>query len=187
VENVRQPSPTESPLLFEIDTEPIPETLTALGGVPLLVETFRSLGLPAQVREHVRIKERDRGYDEATIVENFVILNAVGGECGDDFELLRVDPGLSEMIGHGVPSPAVARKFLHQFHDEAKIEAAKQRRRGDELAYIPEENVSLQGLGLVNRALVQELGRRCPEQRIATVDQDATIIGSRKQFAVAHL
>jgi len=179
VENVRQPSPTESPLLFEIDTEPIPETLTALGGVPLLVETFRSLGLPAQVREHVRIKERDRGYDEATIVENFVILNAVGGECGDDFELLRVDPGLSEMIGHGVPSPAVARKFLHQFHDEAKIEAAKQRRRG--------ENVSLQGLGLVNRALVQELGRRCPEQRIATVDQDATIIGSRKQFAVAHL
>ena len=94
---------------------------------------------------------------------------------------------MSEMIGHGVPSPAVARKFLHQFHDEAKIEAAKQRRRGDELAYIPEENVSLQGLGLVNRALVQELGRRCPEQRIATVDQDATIIGSRKQFAVAHL
>jgi len=26
------------------------------------------------------------------------------------------------------------------------------------------------------------LGRRCPEQRIATVDQDATIIESRKQL-----
>jgi hypothetical protein len=37
---------------------------------------------------------------------------------------------------------------------------------------------------LVNRALVQELGRRCPDQRIATVDQDATIIESRKQEAL---
>ena len=184
VKKVRKPSPTESPLLFEIDPEPIPETLTALGGVPLLVQTFRSLGLPAQVREHVRIKERDRGYDEATMVENFVILNAVGGECCDDFERLREDPGLSEMIGHGVPSPAVTRKFLNQFHEEAKIEAAKQERRGDQIAYIPEENEALKGLGMVNRALIQELGRRCPDQRIATVDQDATIIGSSKQFAL---
>ena len=130
-----------------------------------MVQTFRSLGLPTQIQEHVRIKERDRGYDEATMVENFVILNAVGGECCDDFERLREDPDLSEMIGHGVPSPAVARKFLNQFHEEAKIEAAKQGRRGDQIAYIPEENEALQGLGLVNRALVQELGRRCPEQR----------------------
>ena len=49
------PPPTESPLLFEIDPEPIPETLTALGGVPLPVRTLRSLGLAPQVREHVRI------------------------------------------------------------------------------------------------------------------------------------
>ena len=149
-----------------------------------MVQTFRSLGLPTQIREHVRIKERDRGYDEATMVENFVILNAVGGECCDDFERLREDPGLSEMIGHGVPSPAVAPKFLNQFHEEAKIEAAKQGRRGDQIAYIPEENEALKGLGLVNRALVQELGRRCPDQRIATVGQDATIIESSKQFAL---
>jgi hypothetical protein len=134
VKKVRKPSPTESPLLFDIDPEPILETLTALGGVPLLVQTFRSLGLPAQVREHVRIKERERGYDEATTVENFVILNAVGGECCDDFERLREDAGLSEMIGHGVPSPAVARKFLNEFHEDEKIEAAKRARVGDQIA-----------------------------------------------------
>ena len=184
MKKVRRPSPTESPLLFDIDPEPIPETLTALGGVPLLVRTFRSLGLPAQVREHVRIKERERGYDEATMVESFVVLNAVGGECCDDFARLREDPGLSELIGHGAPSPAAARKFLNQFHEEEKIEAAKARRTGDEIAYIPEENEPLEGLGLVNRALVQELGRRCPDQRIATVDQDATIIDSSKQLAL---
>ncbi len=180
----RKPSPTESPLLIEIDPEPIPETLTAMGGVPLVVQTFRSLGLPAKVREHVRIKERERGYDEATMVESFVVLNAVGGECFDDFQRLREDPGLSEMIGHGIPSPEAARKFLYQFHETEKIEAAKRRRSGDEIAYIPEETEALAGLGLVNRALVQQLGRRCPDQRIATVDQDATIIESRKQEAL---
>jgi hypothetical protein len=184
VNKARKPSPTESPLLFEIAPEPLPEKLTALGGVPLLVQTFRSLGLPARVREHLRIKQRERGYDEATMVESFVVLNAVGGECCDDFERLREDPGLSELIGHEVPSPAVARKFLNQFHEEEKIEEAKGRRTEDQIAYIPEENEPLEGLGWVNRALVQELGRRCPDQRIATVDQDATIIESRKQLAL---
>ena len=39
-----KPSPTEFPLRFEIDPEPASETLTALGGIPLLVQAFRSLG-----------------------------------------------------------------------------------------------------------------------------------------------
>jgi len=45
-----EPSPTESPLLIAIDPEPAPGTLTALGGIPLLVQAFRSLGLPAMRR-----------------------------------------------------------------------------------------------------------------------------------------
>jgi len=173
-----------SPLLIEINPEPLPETLTGLGGVLLVVQTFRSLGLPVRVREHVRIKERERGYDEASTVESFVVLNAVGGECFDDFQRLREDRGLSELIGDGIPSPEAARRFLYQFHAEEKIEEAKPRRRGDEIAYIPEETEALQGLGLVNRALVRKLGRRCWDERIATVDQDATIIESRKQEAL---
>jgi len=184
VSKLSNPSPTESPLLFEVDPEPLPEILTALGGVPLVVQAFRSLGLPALVKKHVRIKERQRGYDEATLVESFVILNAVGGECLDDFVRLREDAGLSEMVGHPMPSPSVARKFLYEFHEEAKIEDAKRQRKAEQIAYIPEETEALQGLGLVNRGLVRELGRRCADQRIATVDQDATIIESRKQEAL---
>ena len=72
----RKPSPTESPLLFEIDDEPLEETLTAWGCVPLVVQAFRSLGVPARVRQHVQIKQRERGYGEATMVESFVVLNA---------------------------------------------------------------------------------------------------------------
>src|ERR1035438_10047098 len=87
-----KPSPTESPLLFEVDPQPIEETLTALGGIPLVVQAFRSLGLPQSVKEHVGVKERERGYDEATFVESFVVLNAAGGECPEDFKRLRADP-----------------------------------------------------------------------------------------------
>ena len=171
-------------MLFEIDPVPLAENLTALGGVPLVVRAFRSLGLPAAIREHVHIKQRERGYDEATYVESFVVLNAVGGDCVDDLTRLREDGALSQLLGHEIPSPRAALEFLYQFHDEEKITAAKQRREPGEIAYIPEETAELQGLGWVNRALVQRLGERCPEQQIATVDLDATIIESRKQEAL---
>ena len=176
-------SPTEWPLLFEVDPQPLEEALTALGGIPLVVQAFRSLRLPESVREHVRIKQRERGYDEASFVESFVILNAAGGESPEDFERLRQDPGLPEMTGHELPSPRAALEFLYGFHEEEKIEEAKQRRLPGEVAYIPEETPPLEGLGRVNRDLVQRCGERCPDQRIATVDQDATIIESRKREA----
>src|SRR5574337_487765 len=78
-----KPSPTESPLLLELDPKPCEEVLTALGGIPLVVQAFRSPGLPGSVKQHVAVKERQRGYDEATFVGSFVILNAAGGECAE--------------------------------------------------------------------------------------------------------
>jgi len=179
-----KPSPTVSPLLFELDPEPLQETLTALGGIPLVVQAFRSLGLPQRIQEHVRVKQRQRGYDEATFVESFVILNAAGGEWVEDFERLRQDPGLAEMIGQGLPSPRAALEFLQAFHQEEKIEEAKQQRLPEQIAYIPDETPAQEGLGRVNGDLVRRFGERTPDQRIATVDQDATIIESHKQQAL---
>jgi len=70
---IPKPSPTASPLRFELDPKPLQETLTALGGIPLVVQAFHSLGLPRSIPEQVRVKQRERGYDEATLVESFVI------------------------------------------------------------------------------------------------------------------
>ena len=126
----RKPSPTESALLFEMDNEPLEETLTAWGGAPLVVQALRSLGVPSSVRQHVRIKQRERGYDEATMVESFVVPNAVGGECPDDFQHLRDDAGLKEMLGHEIPSPESARQFLNRFHSQEKLEQARDGRAG---------------------------------------------------------
>src|SRR6202790_4949934 len=122
IRKIEKPSPTESPLLFERDPQPAEEILTALGvACPLVVRAVRS----GSAKQHVAVKEQERGYDEATFVESFVILNAAGGECVDDFAHLRSDPGLAELIGHEMPSPEVARKFLNVFHEEEKIEEAR--------------------------------------------------------------
>jgi hypothetical protein len=177
-------SPATADFLFEIDPEPAAECLTSYGGAPLLIRTLRSLGVAQSVAQRIKIKQRQRGYDEATFVESFILLNGVGGDCLDDFEHLRADGGLAEMLGHAVPSPEAARNFLYEFHSEANVEAAKGQRLLGQIAYIPGENAALQGLGKVNGDLVREVGRRCPDQKIATVDQDATIIGSRKQEAL---
>ena len=180
---LRKKSPAAGEFLFEIDSEPLAEQLTALGGIPLLVRAARSLDVPGSVARHVRVKQRERGFDEATYVESFVVLNAVGGDCLEDFEQLREDAGLGEMLGHAVPSAEAARKFLYQFHEEGKIAQAQQALGPEGVSYIPAENSALQGLGQVNADVVRELGRRCPEQKIATLDVDATIIESWKREA----
>jgi hypothetical protein len=126
--------------------------------------------VPGSVQQHVAVKQRELGYDEATFVESFVILNAAGGECVDNFARLSSDPGLAELLGHEMPSPEVARDFLDAFHEEEKIEEVQQRRRPDEIACIPEENRALAGLGQVNRDLIHRLGERRVDQKIATVD-----------------
>lgn len=176
-------SPAEGEFLFEIDEEPLEEAVTGLGGVPLLVRAARSLDVGGRVRQQVRIKERERGYDEATYVESFLVLQAVGGECLDDFAVLREDPGLAQMLGYAVPSPEAARKFLYAFHEDEKIAQAQQQLKLGAVSYIPEESAALAGLGRVNQEVVAEIGRRCADQKIATIDLDATVIESWKREA----
>lgn len=82
----------------------------------------------------------------------------MGGDCLEDFDLLREDRGLAEMLGHGIPSAEAAQKFLNQFHDQEKIFEAQRALPLERMAYIPGE-------------------------KIATVDLDATIIESWKREA----
>src|SRR5260221_694362 len=154
----KRSSPAAGEFLFEIDSEPLEESLTALGGVPLLLRAARSLEVPGLVQRYVQIKERERGFDEATYIESFLLLNAVGGDCLEDFEQLREDAGLAEMLGHQVPSPEAARKFLYQFHDAEKIEQAQQELAPGRVSYIPGESAPLAGLGRVNEEGVREVG-----------------------------
>jgi len=180
--NQKPLSPTQQPLGFEYDEGQTQQNLTAWAGIPVLLQAFRSLDLPRSVQRHVAVKQRQRGLDEASYVESFLILNACGGEYLDDFAHLRKD-GLKELIGHDLPSPEGARKFLYHFHDEQLIEQARQRLLPGHSSYIPEENAALAGLGKVNQDLVRELAKRGDRQTIATIDLDSTIIESWKKQA----
>lgn len=179
----QKPSPADGELLFQLDPKPLEECLTAYAGIPLFVQTVRSLDVPGSVKRHLQIKQRERGLDAASYVESFLVLNALGGECLDDFHRLREDDGLAEMLGHAVPSPEAARQFLYHFHAQEKLEKAQQELPVGQVCYIAEESGPLRALAQVNRELVQEVGRRCSDQKIATIDLDATIIESWKKEA----
>lgn len=178
------PSPAEGEFLFQIDETPLEETLTSFGGLPLFLRAARSLGVAAGVKRNIRVKQRKRGLDEACYVESFLVLNAVGGECLDDFAVLREDLGMEAMLGYEPPSAEAAGKFLRQFHDEATIAKARQQQLElDRASVIAGESEPLAGLAAVNGDVVGELGRRCPDQKIATIDLDATVIESHKRAA----
>jgi hypothetical protein len=179
----QKPSPAEGEFLFQLDPEPLEECVTSYAGIPLFLQAARSLDVSGRVQQHLQIKQRHRGLDEAGYVESFLVLNALGGDCLEDFERLREDEGLAEMLGHEVPSCEAARKFLYQFHDESKVEQAQKELPVGQVSYIAEESAPLRALAQVNQEMVQEVGRRCAEQKIATVDLDATIIESYKREA----
>lgn len=101
-----KPCPAPSPLLFEID-EPLQETLAAWAVMPRRSKS----SLPScagGVRRRIHIRQRERGYEETTMVESFAISEAAGRW------------GLKDMLGNAIPSTEMARKFLHKFHAEEK-------------------------------------------------------------------
>ena len=161
------------------------DTLTGRGGLPLVVETLRALGLERVIETEVRVRQRASGYTEAEKVEALVLLLAAGGDCLDDMAVLQADAGLCRLLGGPLPSADALRQFLYAFHDEALIATAQAQRAPTEVAYIPEENAALQGLGRVNVALVQRVAAQGQGRR-ATLDHDATIQESHKREAQWH-
>jgi len=155
--------------------------VTPRAGLVTVAEAARGMGLPAVAEREVVVKERERGYSEWDLLESFVLLIADGGECPEDLAVLRADRAFVELLGHDIPSPSVGKKFLYAFHDEKQaVEDARQR----ELipSYVPKESAALAGLGRVNVHVVRQAQRSRPE-RVATLDQDATIVESWKRVA----
>jgi hypothetical protein len=83
--------PARQPLGFDYEEGHAEQGVTALAGIPVLLQAFRSLDLPRSVARNGSIKQRQRGLDEAGYVESFIMLNAAGGECLEDFAHLRQD------------------------------------------------------------------------------------------------
>jgi Transposase DDE domain group 1 len=165
-------------LPFELDQRAEAGFVTAHGGVPLLIEAFRTSGAAAVVDASVVIKRRKRGLMPAQLVEGLFSLWATGGERCEDLAQLREDTALPLLLGHGLPAPQTARDFLDAFD-----EAAPPLWRG-ERCQVQGEGDRLQGLAKASRRLIGFLQERRP-QATATLDVDATILESQKRSALA--
>jgi hypothetical protein len=161
------------------------DTVTARGGLPLVVETMRALGLAEIIKDCVRVRQRASGRNEVQMIEGLVVLLAAGGECIDDLNVLRADEGLCRLLDRTLPSADAARRFLYAFHEQALITQAQAQRAPGAVAYIPEEHAALRGLGEVSVALAHVVAAQGKCHK-ATLDLDATILESQKQEALAH-
>lgn len=150
--------------------------LTSFGGIPLVMELYRALGLDRVVEQHVQLK--GQGWSETSIVESLIALEVAGGECMDDMERFA-DDEVKQLAGYeDLPSSSTVRRFLHLF-DDGMSDA---RELGQ--AVVPEENAALQGLNELHRHVVAKLLAHV-KPRWITLDADASVVFSEKQSCLA--
>jgi len=180
--------PTQHKSPFEIDPRPLDEMASPHAGLLATSRALRSLKIPDLVAANLKLKKRQRGCSDAQYVESLVLLQTAGGDCPEDMSLIAGDDCLERGLGFALPKTGAVRGFLNRFHDP-ELELARPAREVQKSFILPSSQ-PVQGLQSVLAGSVRRTAKLYAEQgqalRIATVDQDATIIESHKQSARAH-
>jgi len=173
---------------FVLDPAPLMEATSPHAGLLCVSRTYRSLGLPALIEANLSLRKRQRGFTEAQLIEAVCLLQAVGGECPEDLHLLAGDACLERGLGYAPPKATAVREFLERFHDK-NLEPLRPE-RATQKSFIFPSSPPVAALQQVQRGLVGRIAKLYEQagqaQRIATVDQDATIIESHKAAALWH-
>jgi hypothetical protein len=177
--------------------------LTALAGLPAYLDLAQAGGLRDSICRHLKIcRDKAQGWSDHQIVMALILLNLAGGDCVADLDRLEADEGLCQVMRqvehYGLPrserralerrwrkerrrtfaSASPVFRYLAAFHDpeqEAKRQAHS--------AFIPKANEHLKALGKVNRDLIAFAQSRSLQSQ-ATLDMDATLVGSEKNQAL---
>lgn len=180
--------PTQHKSPFEIDPRPLDEMASPHAGLLATSRAYRSLKIPDLVEANLQLKKRERGCSDSQYIESIVLLQTAGGDCPEDMSLIAGDDCLERGLGFGLPKTGAVRAFLNRFHDE-QIELARPP-RAVQKSFIMPSSKPVEGLQSVLAGGVRRTAKLYAEQgqalRIATVDQDATIIESHKESALAH-
>ncbi|MFN0071672.1 MAG: hypothetical protein ACKVVP_09330 [Chloroflexota bacterium] len=126
------------------------DAVTPHAGSALLIDLGRRSGVIPAAEKHLPRKTSTKGLRPGELVESFVLLTALGGDCLDDFDGLRRDRGLAALLGYDLPAASTARQWLDRFHDPDAL--ADRPQQG---SFIPPESAGLAGL----RAVVQHTAR----------------------------
>lgn len=173
---------------FVLDPRPLTEASSPHAGLLATSRAYRALGVPGLIEAHLPLRRRNRGYSEGQLVESLVLLHTVGGECPEDIRLLSDDACLERGLGYAPPKVTAVREFLERFHD-GTLEALRPARAVQKSFILPGSE-PVEALQRVMAGAVRNMARAYEQQgqaqRTATVDQDATIVESRKAAALPH-
>jgi hypothetical protein len=154
------------------------EESTAFAGAGLLVELSRESGVSTVAEKVLPQKGSPKGLRQWQMVESFVLLSALGGECVDDMRRLREDEGLAVLLGYTPPAPETARQWLDQFHDEELMSE-----RPTQGSFLPAESSGLAGLREVNKRVIEAYVEAVKPKKEVTLDVDAHLVETSKRDA----
>jgi len=177
--------------------------LTALAGLPAYLDLAQAAGLRDSICRHLTIcGDKSQGWSDHQIVMSLILLNLAGGDCVADLDKLEADEGLCQVMRkvehYGLPrrerrslerrwrkerrrafvSASPTFRYLATFHDPEQEEKRQARS-----AFIPKTNKNLKALSKINWDLVAFAQSRSPQSQ-ATLDMDATLVGSEKNQAL---
>lgn len=155
------------------------QAVTPHAGVALLIELGRVSGVMAAAERSLPAKKSPKGLGQGQLVESFVILTALGGECPDDFDNLRLDQGLGAMLGYRLPAASTARQWLDLFHDEELLKG-----RPSQGSFIPQESPRLTALRSVGQRTIRAYCSAVKPEATVTLDVDAHLVESSKSTAL---
>lgn len=182
----RLPLQTKTP--FHLNPKPLAEMSSSRAGLLAAARTLRSLRVPVSADLNLQFKARRSGFTEGQSVEAVLLLQIAGGDCPEDLVLLADDACLERGLGYALPKARTVRDFLERFHDES-LEALRPARE-DQKSFILPRSPGVVRLQEVQVGLVRNVAQRYVQAgetlKLATVDQDATILESHKRSARAH-
>ena len=73
------------------------EQATSWAGAGLLAELYREAGIDMATERALPSKKSSKGLRQSQMVESFVLLSALGGDCIEDMERLRQAEGLGNL------------------------------------------------------------------------------------------
>ena len=187
-------------LPFKYEEEKKESGITSLSGLPVYLDLATVMGIGESIKRHLHIKQR--GWTDEQNIMSLIMLNIAGGNRVDDLQRLKSDAGFCRILRRieqkgmkrrarrelehlcrekhiqSLPSPSAVFRYLSAFHDPAQ---EKDRIAGK--AFIPVPNEHLRGLMRVNGDMISFIQDRDSE-KIATLDQDATLVETTKRDAL---
>lgn len=125
------------------------------GGIGLVHEFVRTLGLAEAIDRHVQVFKRHFPYHESDHVLNLAYNVMAGGTCIEDLELLRTNEGYLDVLSaRRIPDPTTAGDFLRRLKEE-----------------------DIHGLMSASHEMQQRVWKRLStdERKLALIDVDGTI------------